>query len=135
VGTRADRLKPTGQRGALLTATLWLAAFAMVAWIAEVDWRWLALFAAGAAVFGALWAFRLRHPAQSVNPAEPGFLLGLAHKLRTSGPAVTAYRFAAEKAAPVACLAFAAVAVLFFGNRTAFDLSSAGSMCSGQLRP
>jgi uncharacterized protein (DUF2235 family) len=62
VGTRVDYLKPTGQRGALLKTALWFAAFALGAWALRPNIRWIVVFAVGAVVFGALWAFRLRHP-------------------------------------------------------------------------
>ena len=65
-----------------------------------------------------------------VDPAKPGFSLSIARKLRTASWSVGAYRFAAQKAAPIGFLFLAAVAVLSLGNRAAFDLlSSGGAYC------
>jgi hypothetical protein len=101
----------------------------------RVAMQWIVFFAIGAAVFGALWAVRMWHPAKSIDPAKPGFFLSIARKLRTASWSVGAYRFAAQKAAPFGFLVLAALAVLSLGHRAAFDLLSAGgAYCTADMK-
>jgi hypothetical protein len=131
-GTKVEYLQPTGQRGALLTIALSFG-FSLIVALATrfgppekaVRVEWIVLFAVGAAVFGALWAFRRGDPAQPVDPAKPGFLLNFARNMRAAGWTVAAYRFTAQKAAPAAFLFLAVVAVLSLLHRGAFDIASA----------
>lgn len=134
--TRVDRLKPTGERGALLETMLWFVGFATGAWVLRNEIQhyelWIAFFAAGAVVFGVWWAFRLGHPAKSIDPAKPGFFLSVTRKVRTTGWTVNVYRFAAETAAPVAFLALTTIAAGSLAQRVVFDVASAGgAYCTG----
>jgi uncharacterized protein (DUF2235 family) len=137
--TRVRLLQPTGQRGALLTAALLLAIFAGFIGSAPAiphAQQWVEFLLTGFAACGAVWAVRRFYlPPLPVDPAKPGLLLGLARRLRKSPAAKGLYRFTARKALPAAFLFLTAAAVLFAGNRLAFDLLSAGGMFCAASAP
>ncbi|HET6375945.1 MAG TPA: hypothetical protein VFF88_07825, partial [Methylocella sp.] len=123
----------------LLTAALLLAIFAgfigSTPAIPNAE-LWLQALLTGIVACGAGWAVRRFYlPPPPVDPAKPGLLLGLARRLRKSPAAKGLYRFTAGKALPAAFLCLTAVAILFAGNRLAFDLLSAGGMFCAATAP
>jgi uncharacterized protein (DUF2235 family) len=107
-GMALDRLRPTGQRHALATTTLVLIACAIAASMLDGPPWLFRLFVGVAIVCGVLWVLRRFRPAKSVDPAKPGWLLGLARAARTSPGAVRAYRYVAQTLAPIGFLALSA---------------------------
>lgn len=126
-GVAVDRLRPTGQRHALATATLIFVVLAISAWaLSSPPWLF-ALFVCSAMVCGLGWAFRrFVRSARRTNPATPGFLLNFARVVRTSPAAVQGYRFVARTLAPMAFLAVTAALALSVTHRALFDLLSTG---------
>jgi hypothetical protein len=125
-GKPLDRLAPTGQRHALAKTTLVFTAFAIGAWLLSGE-RWLLnLFAGAAIVFGLWWAYRMWRPAETVDPANPNAALRFARELRTSEPAVRAYRIVAQKIAPALFLFVTGVLVVSLAHRAVFDVVSTG---------
>jgi hypothetical protein len=125
-GIHVDHLAPEGQRHALAKAAFFFVVFAIGAG-AISETRWLTyLFAGAAIVFGLWWAYRRWRPAASMDPVAPNAALWVARKLRTSDPALRAYRFMAQKAAPAAFLAASILLVTSLAHRAVFDLLSAG---------
>jgi hypothetical protein len=128
-----NRLKPTGQRGALFEVTLWFTAIAIVTWIIDSGTKWLVTTAA--VLFAALWVIRrFFNVPKDVDPLKPGYLLGFARMMRKAPWSVAAYELATAKIAPAAFLIVSALAVLAFvpalGNRVAVDrLSRRGAYC------
>jgi hypothetical protein len=127
-GMALDRLRPTGQRHALATTTLVLIACAIAASMLDGPPWLFKLFVGVAIVCGVLWAFRRFRPAASVDPAKPGWLLGLARAARTSPGAVRAYRYVAQTLAPMGFLALSGILALSLVHRAVFDLLSTGGV-------
>ena len=127
-GMALDRLRPTGQRHALATTTLVLIACAIAASMLDGPPWLFKLFVGVAIVCGVLWAFRRFRPAASVDPAKPGWLLGLARAARTSPGAVRAYRYVAQTLAPMGFLALSGILALSLVHRAVFDLLSTGGI-------
>jgi hypothetical protein len=126
-GVAVDRLRPTGQRHALATATLIFVILAIAARaLSSPPWLFV-LFVSSAIACGLGWAFRrFVRPAGRTNPATPGFLLNFARVVRTSPAAVQAYRFVARTLAPMAFLALTAALAIAVTHRALFDLLSTG---------
>ena len=127
-GMALDRLRPTGQRHALATTTLVLIACAIAASMLDGPPWLFRLFVGVAIVCGVLWIFRRFRPAASVDPAKPGWLLGLARAARTSPSAVRAYRYVAQTLAPMGFLALSGLLALSLVHRAVFDLLSTGGV-------
>jgi hypothetical protein len=129
-GMALDRLRPTGQRHALAATTLVFVACAIAAAMLDGPPWLFKLFVGAAIVCGVLWAFRRFRPAKSVDPAKPGWLLGLARAARTSPGAVRAYRYVAQTLAPMGFLALSGLLALALVHRVVFDLlSTGGAFC------
>jgi hypothetical protein len=129
-GMALDRLRPVGQRHALATTTLVFVACAIAAPMLDSPPWLFKLFVGAAIVCGVLWVFRRFRPAESVDPENPGWLLGLARAARTSPSAVRAYRYVARTLAPIGFLALSGILALSLVHRAVFDLlSTGGAFC------
>jgi uncharacterized protein (DUF2235 family) len=134
-GMALDRLRPTGQRHALATATLVFVICAIAALLLGGRPWLVKLCVSAATICGGLWAFRMLRPAISVDPAQPGWLLGLARALRTSPSAVRTYRYVAQTLAPLGFLLLSGLLVLSLVHRAVFDLlSTGGTFCQATHR-
>jgi uncharacterized protein (DUF2235 family) len=125
-GKPVDRKRLTGQRHALLAATI---VFGVVAYFSYGnDWSFRAALAAALLCLG-LWAFRLKRP-QKVDVDTPLRALQFARTVRTTKPLVGFYRWLARTALPagffvvIAVLAFSAVNLLLFNLQ-----STTGKFC------
>ena len=129
-GMALDRLRPTGQRHALAATTLVFVACAIAASMLDGPPWLFKLFVGVAIVCGVVWVLRRFWPAKSVDPAKPGWLLGLARAARTSPGAVRAYRYVARTLAPFGFLVLSGLLALSLVHRVVFDLlSTGGAFC------
>ncbi len=130
-GPKADRLKPTGQRHALLTLTMIgavLTGFTIP--VANDNKYLLATIAIFTVVFFALYLYRRIRPSGAVDPSHPRFPLSLARSLRTSPRWVSRYRWVAQTLAPILFIAAVGYLALCVVNLTAFNVASTvGGLC------
>ncbi len=131
-------LRLTGQRHALAKGALGFGALAAAIAILSQDGdpRLIAFFATLTLLCLGYLVLRLRRriPARKIDPADPGFLLGLARRLRGCQLAVASYQFTARILAPAAFLGATAVIVLSLAQRTSFDLLNAGgALCHSTI--
>ena len=95
-GIDIDRMRLSGQRHALATATF---VFLVVALFSYGNWTSFGV-ALGIAVLCAILWFNRRKEPHKVDPSHPPKLLRIARTLRNSKSAVAAYRFAARSGFP-----------------------------------
>jgi hypothetical protein len=137
VRKRVSHLRLTGHRHAMVKGAIGFGVLAAgIAVVSQGAHLWLiALFAALALLCLILRVRLARIPPGTIDPASPGFLLGLARRLRLSPRAVASYRLTARTLVPAAFLGATAVIILSLAHRTTFDLlNTVGMFCSSATR-
>jgi hypothetical protein len=130
VRDKVSHLRLTGQRHGLVRGAIVFGVLSVgTLLLGRTEHLWL--FGIFALLTVLCLVLRIRFRPRPINPAQPGFLLGLARRARQSERAVAGYRFAAQTVAPALALGLGAIAIVSVAHRTSFDLSSTiGTFCT-----
>ncbi len=130
-GRKIQRLKPTGQRHALLTlAMIFIVLAAFTIPVAADNPKYFGTFVVFAVLFTALWAYRRIRPAEAVNPSNPRLPLRVARVLRTNPACLKGYRWVAQTLAPLIFIVAAGYLALSGAHLGIFELENTlGTYC------
>ncbi|SFK71018.1 DUF2235 domain-containing protein [Methylocapsa palsarum] len=158
MGIRSNYLRLTGRRGGAIGFAMSLFGLAIGAWSTHLGWAKPVDFSVIAFLFATSFGFYVlwrtlcrkakiaqqnepqtqesRPPkSEELDPKHPGFLLGIARKMRTNGWAASAYGDVEKRLMPRIVLFLSVLATLLLLNRGAFDLASSGGLyCGGTIK-
>lgn len=134
-GMLLQRLRLSGQRRSAACAAIVFAVLFVGSILLDSKIALRVVFGLAAAASAIFFVWRTRKPEGDIDTAKPGFLLALAHKLRTSPPALAAYRWTARTALPALFLAVCVFGIVALTARAAFDGRNAvGHFCESSSK-